>query len=70
MKNITKLRDELSQVFSELREGKIKAKEAAEMNNTAGKIISSIKVEIEYYALRKENPEIAFLRGDEPAERT
>lgn len=70
MKNITQLRAELSKVFSELRAGTIKAKEAAEMNNTAGKIINSVKVEIEYYALRKEKPEIAFLANDEPAERT
>jgi len=68
MKNITQLRAELSRVFSELRAGTLEAKDAAEMNNTAGKIINSIKVEIEYYAIRKEKPEIAFLDDAQPAD--
>lgn len=61
MKNMTELRTELAQVFDELRSGAIKPKEAAEMNNTAGKIINSVKVELEYYSLRKEKPEIPFI---------
>lgn len=61
MKNMTELRTELSKLFDELRSGQIKPKEAAEMNNTAGKIINSVKVELDYYALRKESPSIKFL---------
>jgi hypothetical protein len=33
------------------------------MNNSAGKIINSLKVELEYFALRKEKPNIPFLIG-------
>jgi hypothetical protein len=38
--------------------------EAAELANLAGKMIGSAKVQVEYYALRKESPEIAFLKDD------
>ena len=64
MKNINELRSELSQVFARLKEGDLKPAEAAELNNTAGKIINSAKVELEYYALRKEKPEIDFLKNN------
>ena len=63
MDDVEKLRDELATVFSELKEGKIKATEAAELANLAGKMINSAKVQIDYYALRKETPEIAFLES-------
>ena len=47
------LRDELFNMFSDLRNGTIDLKEAAETNNTAGKIINSYKIESEAYALMK-----------------
>lgn len=61
MTTIAEIRDELVQVFQDLRSGKMEAKDAVEINNTAGKIISSLKVQIAYHALRQEAPEIAFL---------
>jgi hypothetical protein len=61
MKNVSELRDQLSQVFAELRSGAIKAKDASELANIAGKLINSAKVQIEYYALRKDKPSIPFL---------
>lgn len=61
MKNVEELRAELSQVFVDLRAGDIKPKEAAELANLAGKMISSAKVQVEYFALRKEAPNIDFL---------
>ena len=64
MKNITELRAELSEVFAGLKSGALQPKEAAEMNNTAGKMINSAKIELEYYALKKETPNIPFLEGD------
>lgn len=64
MKTIQELRIELAAVFNDLRAGAIKHKDAAELNNSAGKIISSLKVELDYYALRKERPNIPFLGGD------
>lgn len=61
VKNVEELRKELCDVFDGLRNGTLQAKEAKEMNNAAGKIIGSIKVELEYAHLRDEKPEIAFL---------
>ncbi|VVE82662.1 hypothetical protein [Pandoraea sputorum] len=63
MKNIRDVRAELSKVFDDLKAGRLKPAEASELNNAAGKIINSLKVEIEYYALRKEKPKIDFLDG-------
>lgn len=61
MKNINEVRDELSKVFEELKSGQLKSADAKELNNCAGKIINSLKVELEYSALRKEQPNIEFL---------
>lgn len=61
MKNVTELRNNLSEVFFDLRKGEIEHKHAAELANLAGKMINSAKVQIEYYALRDEVPNIPFL---------
>ena len=63
MKNAEELRDELAQTFAQLKAGEIKPSEAAELANLAGKMISSAKVQVEYFALRKEAPTIAFLEA-------
>ena len=65
MKNAEELRDELAQTFSQLKAGAIKPSEAAELANLAGKMITSAKVQVEYFALRKESPRIAFLESNE-----
>ena len=67
MKTVTELRDQLSQVFYELRNNTVKHTDAAELANIAGKMINSAKVQLEYYALRKESPTIPFLASEEPA---
>lgn len=64
MKTVTQLRNELAEVFDQLNAGVIKPKEAGELANVAGKMINSAKVQLEYYALRKETPTIEFLQGD------
>lgn len=64
MKNVNELRAELAQVFAQLKAGAIKPGEAAELANIAGKMIGSAKVQVEYYALRKESPNIEFLKDD------
>ncbi len=61
MKTINELRDELAVLFGSIKEGTADVKVAAEMNNTAGKIINSLKVELEYAALKKAAPSIPFL---------
>jgi hypothetical protein len=65
MKNAEELRGELSQTFAQLKAGAIKPSEAAELANLAGKMIASAKVQVEYFALRKESPRIAFLEVEE-----
>jgi hypothetical protein len=65
MKNVTELRDQLSQVFAELRSGTVKHSDAAELANLAGKMINSAKVQLEYYALTKEMPNITFLKSED-----
>ena len=63
MKNAEELRAELSQTFAQLKSGEIKPSEAAELANLAGKMIGSAKVQVEYYALRKESPRIEWLES-------
>ncbi len=71
MTSITDIRNDLIAVFNGLRDGTIEQKQAVEINNTAGKIISSAKVQLAYHALRGESPEIPFLAADvTPAEIT
>ena len=61
MKSATQLRDELADIFDNLKAGALQPKEAAELANVAGKMINSAKVQLEYYALKKETPSIPFL---------
>lgn len=61
MDSAKKLRDELAEVFGQLKAGAIKPSEAAELANLAGKMIASAKVQVEYFALRKESPRIEWL---------
>ena len=63
MKNAEELRAELAQTFAQLKAGEIKPSEAAELANIAGKMIGSAKVQVEYYALRKEPPRIEWLES-------
>ena len=65
MKNAEELRDELAQTFAQLKAGAIKPSEAAELANLAGKMIASAKVQVEYFALRKESPRIKILEAAE-----
>ena len=62
MKNLTELRGELTVLFDDLKNGKTDVKTASEMNNAAGKIINTLKVQLEYYNLTKETPNIPFLK--------
>lgn len=66
MKTITDLRNELINVFDGLKTGDITPAVATELNNAAGKIIATAKVQLEYAALRQEKPRIAFLKSRTP----
>ncbi len=61
MKNVNELRDQLADIFAGLKAGTIQHKDAAEFANLAGKMINSAKVQVEYFALRQEAPDIPFL---------
>jgi len=60
--NATELREDLLKVYEGLRNGTMNRRAAVEVNNTAGKIIASAKIQLEYSRLRKETPEIPFLK--------
>lgn len=62
MKTIKELRNELVEVFEDLKRDTIDLNRASEMNNTAGKTINTIRVQLEYHKLRKTKPEIDFLK--------
>lgn len=61
MKSIKELRDNLATLFDQIKSGETDVKHAAEMNNTAGKIINSLRVELEYAELKKTTPSISFM---------
>lgn len=61
MTTITDIRNQLIEIFNGLRDGTVDIKDAVEINNTAGKIINTAKVQIAYSALRGEAPYIPFL---------
>lgn len=61
--NITEVRAHLLDVFNGLRNGSMEAKDAVEINNPAGKVISTVKVQLAYHAMRQERPEIEFLNS-------
>jgi len=61
MKNVNDLRNSLLSLYEEIKTGAVDVKLASEMNNTAGKIINSVKLELEYSAQKKTTPAISFL---------
>lgn len=61
MNHLEEVTDGLIDVFRRLRSGDMEAKEAVEINNTAGKIISAYKTRIAYAALRGDIPKIEGL---------
>ena len=63
MKHISELTTELTELYEGLKVGTIDVKVATEMNNTAGKIINAQRVQLEYAELRKEQPDIDFMKS-------
>ena len=59
---ITELREDLLKVYADLRSVVMDSRDAKQINNTAGKIIASAKVQIEYSSLRNEKPDIDFIK--------
>ena len=63
MKTATALREQLSEVFADLRGNKITHSEAAALANLAGKLITSAKVQLDYHNARQEKVKIIFLHS-------
>jgi hypothetical protein len=63
MENITQLRDDLLKHYKDLVEGSLDIKTAKEISNTAGKILSSAKVQLEYNVYTGNKNKIKFLEG-------
>lgn len=60
-KNIEELRNGLLDAYEWVKSDPRRAGQVKEMTNAAGKVIGSLKLELEYATLRKELPNIAFL---------
>lgn len=61
MTDIEEITAGLMETFRALKSGDMEAKDAQEINNTAGKVISAYKTRIAYHALRGEAPSIPGL---------
>jgi len=59
--NIEALRQSLLEAYTMLRQDPKRVVQVGELANTAGKVIGTVKLELEYASLRKETPNIAFL---------
>ncbi len=58
---IKEMVDDLLEIFVGLGNETVDLKVAAERNNTAGKVLSAMKVQLAYAVLRGETPKINFL---------
>jgi hypothetical protein len=59
--SITDLRNDLLAVYKGLRTDTLDIQTAKELSNTAGKVISSVKIQMEYASMRGEEPDIEFM---------
>ena len=60
-KDITELREQLLDAFGWVKADPRRANQVKEMANTAGKVLGTIKCQLEYAMLRGEEPDIPFL---------
>lgn len=61
IENIVDLRQDLTDIYQQLRGGQIGIREAKEIANVAGKIIGSVKIQLEYNVYTKTKERIPFL---------
>lgn len=61
MQNIEDLRASLADNYTKMKAGKMGLNMGKELSNTAGKIINTLKVELEYNTLLKIEKKIDFL---------
>lgn len=60
-KDMTELRDQLLDAFEQLKGDPRRVIQVKELTNTAGKVINTVKSQLEYSLLRGEEPEIPFM---------
>lgn len=60
-KDMTELRDQLLEAFDLLRGDPRRMLQTKELTNTAGKVIGTVKSQLEYSLLRGEEPDIPFM---------
>ncbi len=61
IENAKQLRDDLIKVYQGVKDKTVGLKEAKELTNTAGKILSSAKLELEYRSFTGQKDKIDFL---------
>lgn len=59
--SVTDLRERCLEIFDQFNEGKLPPEQMKEAANMAGKILGTVKVQLEYAAL-KEKPDIPFMK--------
>lgn len=64
IKNIQELRKVLCKTLIEVKSGSCDVNQATEVNNAAGKIVQTAKLEMDYARARKETPIIDFMGSD------
>jgi len=62
MKSMREVRNKLIELSEQLESGKLDIKTVAEMHNGIGKILNTVRTQLEYSKLRKEKPEIDFMK--------
>lgn len=60
-KDINELRDQLLDAFDWVKGDPRRANQVKEMTNAAGKILGTVKAQLEYAVIKGEDPEIQFL---------
>ena len=62
MKNMKDVRNKLVELCQSLENGSLDIKTVGEMHNGIGKIINTVRTQLEYSKLRKEKPQIDFMK--------
>lgn len=65
MQNITELRKSLSENYEAMKSGSMELKVGSELSNVAGKIINSLKIELEYNSKMDYKRKIDYLEGSD-----
>lgn len=66
--NIEELRDQLLEAYEWVKSDPRRGNQVKEMTNAAGKVIGTLKMQLEYAMLRQEKPCIGFLGGNQTSE--